>query len=252
MDKKTLMERGYEYACDASEVGQPMPKLVTLGGRGVLICREGDELFAVDEICPHENQSMRYGVVFGGITQPPLCVCADLPAGASRWRSLGASMKRLIVMRHAKSGWETGPGGDHARPLNERGRRDAPRMGAALRDRGWIPQQVLSSDSQRTRETFGGLASGLGTEVDVTFTSDLYHAGPSEVVAACEELDEATETALVLGHNPGWENVVSYLSGELIMMSTADCALLEADGSWMELMTEGAWKLVDVLRPKEA
>lgn len=159
-------------------------------------------------------------------------------------------MKRLIVMRHAKSGWETGPGGDHARPLNERGRRDAPRMGAALQDRGWVPDRVLSSDSRRTRETYDGLVEGLRTEVDVTFTNDLYHAGPREVVAACEGLDEETETALVLGHNPGWENVVNYLSGEFIMMSTGDCALLEADGSWMELMTEGAWTLVEVLRPR--
>lgn len=158
-------------------------------------------------------------------------------------------MKRLIVMRHAKSSWEGGPGGDHARPLNERGRRDAPLMGAMLRERGWMPQLVVSSDSQRTRETYEGLVRGLEEEVEVEFTRDLYHAGPAEVLNACEGLDDEVETVLVLGHNPGWESVISYLAGEHVMMTTANCALLEGEGSWMELMTSGAWTLVDVLRP---
>lgn len=87
MNRNTMKERGYEYACEASEVGEPMPKLVTLGGRGVLICRDGDELFAVDEICPHENQSMRYGVVFGGaIICPHHQYQFKLETGASRSR----------------------------------------------------------------------------------------------------------------------------------------------------------------------
>lgn len=71
MNEEQLIARGYERVCSADEVGQPMPHRVEYNGRGVLICREGDELWAVDEICPHENQSMRFGVVFGGVITCP-------------------------------------------------------------------------------------------------------------------------------------------------------------------------------------
>ena len=160
-------------------------------------------------------------------------------------------MKRLIVMRHAKSSWDSGASSDHARPLNDRGRRDAPAMGRALADRDWVPQRIFSSDSQRTRETYDGLLEGLGENVDATFTREFYHAGPNAVIRVCESLDESLQTVLVLGHNPGWEDVVGYLSGNDVSLTTANCALLEASGPWMEVMTHGAWDLVDVLRPKD-
>ncbi len=56
----------YERVCALEEVPEHMPLRVKYGGRGVLICRDGEEIFAVDEICPHENQSMKRGVVFNG------------------------------------------------------------------------------------------------------------------------------------------------------------------------------------------
>jgi phosphohistidine phosphatase len=62
--------------------------------------------------------------------------------------------KRLIIMRHAKSSWTSGASTDHQRPLNKRGRHAAPRIGARLRDIGWIPDMVIASDSERTRETW--------------------------------------------------------------------------------------------------
>jgi nitrite reductase/ring-hydroxylating ferredoxin subunit len=71
MTEDELEEAGYQAVCSTDEVGYPMPKLVEVNGRGVLICREDDSYFAVDEICPHENQSMKFGVVFDGeITCP--------------------------------------------------------------------------------------------------------------------------------------------------------------------------------------
>lgn len=159
-------------------------------------------------------------------------------------------MKRLIVMRHAKSSWTSDAPNDHARPLNKRGRRDAPRMGRELSDRGWVPELVLSSDSQRTRETWAGVATEMGDDIDVQFTKDLYHGGSREVRDLCGEL-VGPHTVLVLGHNPGWEDVVGYLTGESPTMTTANCALLEAGGEWADLMKSSAWQLVDVLRPKE-
>lgn len=161
-------------------------------------------------------------------------------------------MKRLMLMRHAKSSWDSGAANDHARPLNNRGRRDAPRVGRALRELGWVPDVVISSDSQRTRETWAGTAPELSDhEIPITFTRDLYHGGLPEIAAVCEELDDRVSCAMLLGHNPGWEDAVSDLSGVRVTMTTGNCALLEADGSWSELMQRRAWTLADLLMPRD-
>ena len=72
MTEEELREAGFERACEVTEVGTPLPTRVEIAGRGVLLCRDGDDAyFAVSEICPHESESMRFGVVFQGeITCP--------------------------------------------------------------------------------------------------------------------------------------------------------------------------------------
>jgi len=84
----------------------------------------------------------------------------------------------LILTRHAKSSWESPAIGDHDRPLNNRGRRSAKALGDWFRSEGYQPDQVLSSDSKRTCETYEGL--GLGTEPE--FTNDLYHASENQML----------------------------------------------------------------------
>lgn len=66
MNEESLREAGFVPACGVDEVGAPLPKRVELDGRGILICRDGGDYYAVDEICPHENKSMKFGVVFNG------------------------------------------------------------------------------------------------------------------------------------------------------------------------------------------
>ena len=71
MSEEALRESGYVPVCAVDEVGAPLPKRVELDGRGVLLCRDGGEYYAVSDICPHENKSMKFGVVFNGeITCP--------------------------------------------------------------------------------------------------------------------------------------------------------------------------------------
>ncbi|MEW9919803.1 histidine phosphatase family protein [Marimonas sp. MJW-29] len=107
-------------------------------------------------------------------------------------------MKRLILMRHAKSDW-SGSGQDHDRPLNPRGRRSAGAMGDWLREQGLLPDEVLSSSSMRTRETLVRL--NLPEETPTTFTRDLYLAPHHDILRT---LRRATgKTVLMLGHNPG-------------------------------------------------
>lgn len=106
-------------------------------------------------------------------------------------------MKRLILMRHAKSSWGEPELSDHARPLNGRGKRSAEALGEWLKQRKFVPYQTLSSSSTRTRETF----AKLELKGEVQWLDGLYHADPDDILRA---LRQATgQTVLLLGHNPG-------------------------------------------------
>lgn len=153
---------------------------------------------------------------------------------------------RLILLRHAKSDWKTAAPTDHARPLNARGRRDAPRIGAALRARGWIPTRVVCSDAARTRETWARMGPVLAPEAPLQTTPALYHAGIEAIqdTIAGARADGGTAVLLLLGHNPGWEDALPLLCGTAAPLTTCNAALLAPDGP-------DRWRLVDVLRPRE-
>jgi len=161
--------------------------------------------------------------------------------------------RQLIIMRHAKSSWSSGVTSDHARPLNKRGRHDVPRVAARLAELGWMPEQILSSDSQRTRETCGLLCDTWGSKVSVDFLGQFYRAGTTAIRQEVTALSELVKSALVLGHNPGWSEAVWWLSGEYVHLTTANAVLLKSDSaSWHDAMAQrGAWEQVEVIRPKE-
>jgi phosphohistidine phosphatase len=160
-------------------------------------------------------------------------------------------MKRLILMRHAKSCWESEAMTDHERPLNKRGRRDAPRIAATIAHMGWLPSLVLSSDSARTKETWKRMCAAFPTEMREVYLPSLYHAGLNELQQ--EMMDIEDETVLALGHNPGWEGALSWLTGESLSMTTSNAALLSHPAaSWRDaLSSPTTWKLHRLLRPKE-
>lgn len=154
-------------------------------------------------------------------------------------------------MRHAKSSWDSDAKTDHERPLNKRGKRDAPRIAARLVAHDWIPDIVISSDSERTRQTWANMEPEL-PGVDVTFTRSLYEAGYDEVRDAVEDLPVSIINAMVLGHNPGWEEIVHTMSGEAIRMTTANVVVLEGKGqTWAEALDRTPWWVAEVIRPKE-
>ncbi|WP_299612583.1 histidine phosphatase family protein [uncultured Tateyamaria sp.] len=104
---------------------------------------------------------------------------------------------KLILMRHAKSSWDSLELDDHDRSLNARGTASAQAMGDWLRQQGHVPQAAVSSSSERTGQTF----LGLGFDVPVTFTRALYHAGPEMMMQVLQE--QTAASVLMLGHNPG-------------------------------------------------
>jgi len=159
--------------------------------------------------------------------------------------------RRLILMRHAKSSWKDLSLADHDRPLNARGKSDAARVAARLLELGWVPQKVTSSDAKRTRQTWKGMAKVLPDGIEARFTPELYLAGLDSIRAESRSWDTAIGTVLTLGHNPGWEEALSHLTGRDDGMTTANAALLIGRGaSWAEALS-GPWQLEDLIRPRE-
>ena len=158
---------------------------------------------------------------------------------------------RLILMRHAKSSWQNPMQEDHQRPLNGRGQRSATAIGTWLKEHGFIPDQMLISTSQRTRETCERL--GLGAEK--MFLDALYHAGPGQMMKTLQAA--SGRCVLMLGHNPG----IAYLAHDLVSVPPdhprfrdyPTCATLVADfpvDSWRDLRP-GSGHVVDFITPRE-
>jgi len=159
--------------------------------------------------------------------------------------------RRLMLMRHAKSSWQSPAPTDHERPLNKRGRRDAQRVGKRLTEIGWVPDLVMGSDSRRTQETWERMQKHF-PDVRVSFARALYLGGPAELRTEVARVSADVRTVLVLGHNPGWEEAVKALSGREVEMTTANAVLLEGKGAtWGEALRRGRWSVVGVVRPKE-
>ncbi len=144
-------------------------------------------------------------------------------------------------MRHAKSSWKDPSLSDHERPLNSRGRRDAPRVADELNDRGWIPDLILVSSSKRTIQTLSGMAHRLGSTPSEV-RQGIYHASVHDLLLELEDMPD-DGTTMILGHNPGSEMLINHLTGEWHRMPTAAAALLTESG--------GIWVVEDVIRPKE-
>ena len=161
-------------------------------------------------------------------------------------------MKRLLLLRHAKSSWDQSGLADHERPLAARGRRDAPRMGQLIAEEGLMPDVILCSTATRTRQTAQGLFEAWGQAVAIDYLRSLYHGDPEDYMEALQGLEAAHEVALLIGHNPGMEHTVELFSGGWQRMPTAALAHIELDiETWAEASAESQGRLVNLWRPKE-
>lgn len=161
-------------------------------------------------------------------------------------------MKTLLLLRHAKSSWSNPDQADHDRSLNDRGKRDAPRMGQLIAEQNLVPDVVVTSTAKRARKTAAvvGLACGFAGEIQED--SDLYHATPSVLIATFQSLPTSAGIVLGVAHNPGLEELVRLLTAEDEAMPTAALAQieLELDG-WSDLNAQSRGRLVNFWRPRE-
>jgi len=158
-------------------------------------------------------------------------------------------MKTLLLARHAKSDWGVPGLSDHDRPLNSRGRRDAPRMARRLVDEGIAVDLVVSSDATRARSTASEYAAALG--LDPVEEPLLYAASARSILAIAAALPDESEVAMLVGHNPGMSDAVEELTGAYTEFPTCAVAECAVDvGSWAELV-EGAGRLLRLRTPRD-
>lgn len=163
----------------------------------------------------------------------------------------------LALMRHAKSDWANEGLSDHDRPLNARGRRDAPEMAKWLAHHDAVPQLILASTAKRVEETVQRMVKFWKTEPLIVRISSLYLASPQTILdqIRCEAIDadgKRPRRLLVLGHNPGMEQLVSSLAGINLSMPTAAVALFECEAIHAEdEEAPNVTRLIAIGRPKE-
>ncbi len=122
-------------------------------------------------------------------------------------------MKTLLLLRHAKSSWDNSDQSDHDRPLNDRGKIDAPRVGEFLREEQLRPDLVLSSTAKRARKTAKKAIDASGFELGIDLRPDLYLADVGVWMRILRSVPDEVNCVLAVGHNPGIEDMVHILTG---------------------------------------
>ena len=141
---------------------------------------------------------------------------------------------------------------DHERPLNERGRRDAPRMGELVREFELMPDIVMSSDAVRAQLTAEAMAQAAGYTGEILLDHRLYLANPSDILLLLEMGSETAETILIVGHNPGLEELIEHLTGERHDLPTAALAQIALPiNRWSDLDLSTRGTLLGHWRPAD-
>jgi phosphohistidine phosphatase len=126
-------------------------------------------------------------------------------------------MRRLMLLRHAKSDWSSPGQRDHDRPLNARGREAAPKMGAYMVRHALIPDLVIASDAKRVTETVDLMLSAFERAPKVVSEPAVYEAGPNALLGLVKDTPRSVHCLLLVGHNPGLAELAALLiaSGEV-------------------------------------
>ena len=160
-------------------------------------------------------------------------------------------MRELLVMRHAKSDWDAGAGDDLARPLAERGRAAAARLGRFLSAAGHAPGLAVCSPAARARETLEIAAVAGAWECAREVVAALYGGGVEGVVEAIRSIPDEQERVLLVGHEPVWSELVAHLvgGGAVEMPTAAVASVAFAAGGWAEV-GEGRGTLSWLVNPR--
>ncbi|NWG28760.1 MAG: histidine phosphatase family protein [Ignavibacteriaceae bacterium] len=143
-------------------------------------------------------------------------------------------MKTLYIARHAKSYWKDQSIPDFDRPLNNRGKRDAPFMGKVLNDKKIKADLIISSPAKRTKKTAIAIAEKIGyPEKDIVYNDELYEASSNIILKVIKKIDEKFESVMIFGHNPGLTMLNNQISNFYIdNIPTCGIVGLNLDDKW--------------------
>jgi len=161
-------------------------------------------------------------------------------------------MKTLLLLRHAKSSWDNDDLADYDRPLNERGRRDASRIGKLLNSLDLVPDLIITSSAKRAAATAEGIAMASSFDGDILCTDKLYLADPEAYIDLARQVDDTVAILMMVGHNPGIEALVEQLSDRDEQMPTATLACFRLPiEHWQAFSPDEIVELKGVWRPRE-
>jgi phosphohistidine phosphatase len=144
--------------------------------------------------------------------------------------------KTLVIARHAKSDWALGLP-DHDRPLNSRGEADAPRMGKALINIGFMPDLIVSSTAVRARSTADLVAREISYHLGIKTIAEIYEEGHGTISGIIQDFNDRYDNVMLFGHNPTLEQLAAYLlqmQGHIILPTSGMICLEAQVRSWAE------------------
>lgn len=159
--------------------------------------------------------------------------------------------KKLYIIRHAKSSWKDEALDDFDRPLNKRGKRDAPFMVKMLKERGVAPDIIISSSAKRAKATAKIIAKGIGYDKDIVFDKEIYESSLDTLHKIVAKVDDGLNTLFLIGHNPS----LNMLAQEYVCFdeNIPTCGVVEIEfecGRWAEISAKNA-KLISFEYPKK-
>lgn len=145
-------------------------------------------------------------------------------------------MKKLTLIRHAKSSWSDYTLSDEERPLNKRGQRDAPFMADLMFEKGWLPELFVCSTAKRAQSTCAIFLNNTPSNKDSKMVSnaDIYMASISRLLTIVQSLPDATDHIALVGHNPGFTSLANYFISNGYLDNLPTCGIVEIEGNMVE------------------
>jgi phosphohistidine phosphatase len=160
-------------------------------------------------------------------------------------------MKTLLLLRHAKSSWKDGAEKDFDRPLNQRGLKAAPAIGRMISKRKLKPDLVLSSPAERARQTTQLVIAAAAMKTELRYDERIYEATGARLFEIVTQIEDDANLAMLVGHNPGLEELLEMLTGEAHRLATAALVCIELDIDKWSKCRAGAGRRQWLVKPKD-
>jgi phosphohistidine phosphatase len=135
--------------------------------------------------------------------------------------------------------------------LNKRGLEAAPLMGAVMKKNNFQPDVIISSPAMRAKQTAESIKDTAQLDAEIEFDERIYEANPQALVKVVSEIDDANDLAMIVGHNPGLESLIKFLTGNLEPMPTAALAVIDLEIEKWSGINSSTGNLRILIRPKD-